>query len=229
MSNHPPKTSDIATEADWTFTEDSEVVKAVATAARKIAQRRTTVAEDDLYQEGLLYLSVRPQLAVSHPARVYSWVVRYLAEQERVDSKHEAAVGGDTETWEEEMGLYNNGMQDDKFAGMSYPEELVRVLLEAYWNGWTVVDEFRPDPDMPRAKPNPSRLGTDMAHRVDIGRALDSTPLSRTQRVALQLTIGEGMTQAAAAFGLGISQQATSKAIEQGLYLLCLQLNGVEE
>lgn len=222
------KTSTVATEATWDFTANEDTMAALASAARVVAGRRSGSSEDDLYQEALLYLGVRPQLAVDHPAKIYRHTVRYLEQEERGNRADDLATsGGDPEEWEQEMGLYNNGMQDDPFGSMLYPEELVRVLLEAHWNGWTVVDEFRPDPDMPRSKPNPSRLGTDMAHRVDIGRALACTPLTTRQVQAIRLTIGDGLSQEAAGAGLGISQQAVDGHVRQALYLLCVQLNGV--
>lgn len=64
---------DTATEADWSFVEDSVVMRAVKWAAVKAARQFELVEYDDAEQDALLFLAVRPE-----------WVARVRAEGKSV-------------------------------------------------------------------------------------------------------------------------------------------------
>ena len=56
------KRSDVATVADWSFTEDAEVMEAVDRLVVASSFRCPLSEADDLRQEVYLWLSVRPEL-----------------------------------------------------------------------------------------------------------------------------------------------------------------------
>lgn len=56
-----PKLSDAATEADWSFTERTDVMEALARKTAYLA-RRWRLDPDDLLQEAYLWLAVRPKI-----------------------------------------------------------------------------------------------------------------------------------------------------------------------
>ena len=59
MSN--PRKVDIATEADWSFMDNPDVMAALESAARKAARQFDGVVEyEDAYQDAVLWLAVRP-------------------------------------------------------------------------------------------------------------------------------------------------------------------------
>lgn len=67
MSN--PRKVDIATEADWSFMDNPEVVKCAAHAAHAVARKyEGVVEEEDLQQDALLYLAVSPGMIAAHLA-----------------------------------------------------------------------------------------------------------------------------------------------------------------
>ena len=67
MSN--PRKVDIATEADWSFMDNPDVVRSVSHAAHAIARKyEGVVEEEDLSQEALLYLAVSPDMIAAHLA-----------------------------------------------------------------------------------------------------------------------------------------------------------------
>ena len=59
MSNQ--RKVDVATEADWSFMDNSDVMAALESAARKAARVFDGVVEyEDAYQDAVLWLAVRP-------------------------------------------------------------------------------------------------------------------------------------------------------------------------
>lgn len=211
-----------ADEVDWTFASDPEALHIIEHIASQVA---TTfkVSPDDLYQAALLYVASRPGV----PLRQMS-LARYLKDEARRESKLSSATVGTVEEWEQELGLESTGMVFDPYENTCYPKALVERLLEGMWNEWVVVDEFRPDADMPRAKPNPKLSGTAMAHKVDIERAWQRADLSPIERGALYLTIGQGLTHEAAGVGLDCHHTTVSRAVERALRGLLVELNQEE-
>lgn len=55
-----------ATSADWSFMDDSAAVKAVEYAAHRAAREFETAEWDDCYQEGALWLAVRPEVLAKY-------------------------------------------------------------------------------------------------------------------------------------------------------------------
>lgn len=113
-----------------------------------------------------------------------------------------------------------------------YDRELVTRLLPAIWNddyayGMTV--DVAPDPDMPRAKADPARGGTLLAHLADIRRAWRDAPLTVQERRALFLGHGFGLTVKEIAADLGITRRQTVSEWEaEGISKLTAFLNGEE-
>jgi hypothetical protein len=79
---------DTATEADWAFTLDSHIMQAVRWAAAKAARQFELVEFDDAYQDVLLYLAVRPELA----ARSQGTPVQELGQNLYAHALREVAV-----------------------------------------------------------------------------------------------------------------------------------------
>ena len=101
MSN--PRKVDVATEADWSFYENDAVVAAASQAAHSVASKFIDIAEfDDLEQDALLFLAVRPEMVATYVAdtdggmKALQWrVYRYLyeeAEREAVRSNRTVSV-----------------------------------------------------------------------------------------------------------------------------------------
>ena len=61
MSATIPKTVDIATEADWNFVQVPEVYERLQSIVRRVAREKEVGAED-LEQDLMLHIAVRPQL-----------------------------------------------------------------------------------------------------------------------------------------------------------------------
>lgn len=225
-----PLLTSVATEATWTFTNNPEVMAILRRASAESA-RAYSGDIDDLIQEASMFMATRPELINSTPGQIYLQVLRYLNQNfSKPGADIRAATSGRTvEEWELDLGDDFGGLAPDPFAGMAYPEALVATLLEAMWNGWVVRDEFRPDSDMPRARPNPKTSGTILAHKIDIERAWTNAPLTPGERTALRLTIGDGLTNVAAAAGMGLSDWSVGQYAKTGLAKMAAELNQVAE
>lgn len=95
------KKTDSATEADWGFTKNEDIMAALDLAVRRIASFGS-IDYDDLQQEALLYLSVRPELwkrcvAEGKPFLLTRHIQRYLA----TESKAAAQRAHITRSYEE--------------------------------------------------------------------------------------------------------------------------------
>lgn len=55
------RTSDVATEADWSFHEDRRAMHATESAARRANREFEAVELEDALQDALLWLAVRPE------------------------------------------------------------------------------------------------------------------------------------------------------------------------
>jgi len=98
-----PRKVDVATEADWSFYENDAVVAAASQAAHSVASKFIDIAEfDDLEQDALLFLAVRPEMVADCIAddtkgmsRLQWRVFHYLyeqAEREAVRSNRTVSV-----------------------------------------------------------------------------------------------------------------------------------------
>ena len=76
----------------------------------------------------------------------------------------------------------------------TYTRADVEDLLAYIFNGGRWRREDDPDPDMPKAKANPSHLGGNLAEMIDIKRAWNSCYVVLRDREALYLHYGNGLT-----------------------------------
>ena len=86
----------------------------------------------------------------------------------------------------------------------TYTRAGVEDLLAYMFNGGHWRREDVPDPDMPKAKANPSHLGGSMAEMIDIKRAWNSCYVILRDREALYLHYGNGCTVRKVAAVLGL-------------------------
>ena len=108
----------------------------------------------------------------------------------------------------------------------TYERPMVEALLAGFWNAGVVVDELAPDPGMPKAKANPSRMGNSVVYMIDVGRALDRVD-DDTRRL-LYLRYAHGWTASAIAKRSGNAQQRVSEEIDAAVSRIELILNGNE-
>lgn len=217
------RTVDVATEADWSFMGNPQILSAIRAAARKLAERSSGAEEEDLYQEGLLYVAVRPEMVEDHPAYIWRNVFSYLRRETGRAANTGTSGHESIEDWEEEP--ISQGMLSEAYANTNYPEPLVRHLLECMWNGWANDSGNRPDGDMPRAASNPANSGIEVAHRIDIEKAWDRAKLRWPVRTALQLCVGDGLSYTAAAEDQHVTPATISARVERGLSTICAYLN----
>ena len=74
MSN--PRKADVATEADWSWAEDPDAMRAVERAAQKASIEFDALECDDAVQDASLWLAVHPGLVASYRDRegARNWV-----------------------------------------------------------------------------------------------------------------------------------------------------------
>ena len=112
-----------------------------------------------------------------------------------------------------------------------YDRPMVELLLPTIWDrgyAWGMVDEMKPDPDMPKGTTIPKSGGTLWAHLVDIRKAWDQAAITRDDRAALVLVGGMGMTHKLAALYAGTSRSTITRRFERGVGILTAWLNGGE-
>lgn len=110
---------------------------------------------------------------------------------------------------------------------MTYTEEDVKRLLSYLLIGGRWRRPDAPDDDMPRAKGNPARQGTDMAEAIDVRRAwfacVEDDRL--LDPVALYGVFAEDMPIPAVAEVLGISRQLCEYRIYRDIARLTEAIN----
>lgn len=226
MEQEAPSYGPDLPDIDWSFTEDSALMTAIGQSVARVSWRGT-VAYEDLYQEAMVYLAQRPGIVAQGPLRVYMRLLDYLGDKWRNALKIEDATSFlSASDWEDTLSFETGGLQPDEFADMRYPKELVEVLLEAMFNGWAVRDEHRPDPDMPRAKPNPKTSNTIVAHRIDMERAWAANLLTPWQKTLIYCHYGLGYTKTALAELSGVNRHKVTREIQRGVDTVCAHLNG---
>lgn len=111
----------------------------------------------------------------------------------------------------------------------SYTREMVQELVPTIWDRqyvWGMVDDERPDPDMPKAKGPKNAKNTLWAYLADIRVAWDRAPLSIKERQALVLCGGLDLNFVLGGVVLGIRKQSAQERYERGIGKLTDFLNG---
>ncbi|HEX2905054.1 MAG TPA: hypothetical protein VHO01_16490 [Jatrophihabitans sp.] len=115
--------------------------------------------------------------------------------------------------------------------GSGYDRPLVETLVPTIWDDgyvWGMVDEFKPDPSMPKGTSIKKWGNTLWAHLVDIKRAWAGAPLTYDDACAVFLVGGMGMTHTSAAFYLRTSRSTVTRRYERGIGVMVAWLNGGE-
>ncbi|MEV4642800.1 hypothetical protein AB0J80_36210 [Actinoplanes sp. NPDC049548] len=111
----------------------------------------------------------------------------------------------------------------------AYTRELVEQLMPAVWDrdaARGMTNPTAPDPDMPRAKPNPKQSNTLYAHLADIHTAWHSAPLTLAERHALFFRYALDLPHTAIGVALGIRRQSATERIDSGIGRIVACLNG---
>lgn len=109
-----------------------------------------------------------------------------------------------------------------------YERQLVEGLLLAIWNGGVLVNETAPDEGLPRAKADPSHLGSVVVGMIDVSRALDKTGTKQSEK-ALYLHYAQGWTYAHVAAELGVARSTATDLINEAVSAILTYLNGTPE
>lgn len=113
----------------------------------------------------------------------------------------------------------------------TYALDEIEELLPGVWDPTLVlnrVDPHAPDPDMPRATPNPAEGFTKVVELADIRRAWRLAPLALEQRRALFAVFGLHETTRGAEQLLGVDHTTVTRHKIAGLKVLYRFLNGRE-
>src|SRR5690606_23671071 len=226
--------------ADWSWMEDPKVVDAiewVASYAETVSHGRVT--REQAYSDGSWYISIRPdtftEVTVDETGQnkrwKIDWILKTLKHRLLDDRTSRELPTDDLSMWE--GGLSGDdeltalaGMQPDFAPGGTYTVELAGALIAAMYNGWVIQDEYRPDSDMPRAKPNPARSGNHLAHKMDIERAWNRAPLDRRSKLILAAVHGYGWTYREIGAELGVSHMSAHRTATAAMETLVATLNG---
>lgn len=112
----------------------------------------------------------------------------------------------------------------------TYKRPLVEHLLPAVWDqsyAFGMENPLSPDPDMPKAKPDPKVGGTIYAHLADIRRAWSRAEVPQVERQALLLHYALGWTDAEIGKHGGCGKSTICERRERGVGRLAAFLNGV--
>jgi DNA-directed RNA polymerase specialized sigma24 family protein len=110
-----------------------------------------------------------------------------------------------------------------------YDRALVERLLPAVWDktfAYGMADPSSPDPEMPRAKPDPKVGGTIFAHLADINIAWDRAEVPPDERRALYLRYGLDWTVKEIGFNQDCDKGTASRRCERGVGRLVSYLTG---
>lgn len=109
-----------------------------------------------------------------------------------------------------------------------YERQLVEGLLGAVWNAGILVNDQAPEEGLPRAKANPSHLGSVVVGMIDITRALDGA-VNLHEELALYLHYGQGWTYARVAEHMNVARSTATALIDTAVSAILTFLNGTPE
>jgi hypothetical protein len=109
---------------------------------------------------------------------------------------------------------------------VAYARLEVEGLLTALFNGGTLPNDTQPDPQMPRAKANPSRLNGLAACLIDVGRGWQFAGVEAATREAVELYFGWGWTHGRIALEQGCSTSTARRRCERGVGAVLAVMNG---
>ena len=112
----------------------------------------------------------------------------------------------------------------------TYKRPLVEQLLPAVWDqsyAFGMENPFAPDPDMPKAKPDPKVGGTIYAHLADIRNAWAKADVPQVERQALLLHYGLGWNTREISLYMNEHKASSARRVERGVGRLAAFLNGV--
>lgn len=113
-----------------------------------------------------------------------------------------------------------------------YDRPLVERLLPAVWDksfAYGMADPSSPDPEMPRAKPDPKIGGTIFAHLADINKAWEQAFIPIEERRCLYLRFGLDWKVRDIAFNQGCGKSTAQERYERGVGRLLAYLTGEHE
>ena len=236
-----PKRMDTV-EPDWSWTEDPLVLAAVERVCKEYSKRGSAkLSFHEAFAEASTYISFRPDkfLDITYDAEGVerrNWNTARIVDRlgyvlHGTPGPREQLLGDYSEYEEEGFGARPEdalrGVQPAPLSSSgTYDRVLAAKLIEAMYNEWVIYDEYRPDSDMPRARPNPAKSGTWMAHKIDIERSWDHAPLDGRSRLILAAVHGFGWTHKEIGAELGLSAQRAHAIADAAMETLVATLNG---
>lgn len=241
-------TDDNMRAANWAITEEPEVRQVIQSAAKSAGEKLGHLRShfdsldeehnwigSDVEQEALILVATNPELQgyADRPALLYrallNDLLNFFETETRRASKavsYSGIEGGVTQL--EEMDAYIT----IEAPGGGYSRESVEELMPAIWDDSYCYGLDRkpniPDPDMPRSKANPAHGNNLAAAIADIRQGWKKADLTLNERRALFLAHGAGWKQSEVAFNQGVSQQAISLRVQNGIAKIVATLNGGE-
>ncbi|WP_263729920.1 hypothetical protein [Cellulomonas sp. SG140] len=219
-------------------------------AAKAVASGYSSVEEDDVFQEAVIYLAthveemtkqadygnslpgIRGGETGARKAVAYLLTLRMRAwAQTQIDTRARELDAAVKQEERVDLTRWSNRPTPPGFEGMAYTPAVVETALPAIWDESMlagVQGERGPSPDMPKASSDPSHSGTHMAHVADLRRAWRDAPLALAERRALFLKLSIGLTEQEIGSHEGCTQQAISHRLIRGLEKLTAHLNGRE-
>lgn len=212
---------------------DNEAVEAVVRRAAAAVARRYEVEEDDLLQEGFIYVSTKADLQRCIPHQL-GGLRRNLEQDLSNHVRTEIRRRSKSISYEERTEY-----QDDyaprpasiaiRNVVSDYDRELIESLLPAVWDEsfcYGIRVENAPDSDMPRGTTNKATGNTLAAHIADIKAGWKKAPLDLDERRTLLLAYGCDWKQKEIAKKLGLSQPTVSRRLYSGVGKIVACLNG---
>ena len=228
-------------EVDWDLSDACQA--AIEKAARRVSSEFSHVEYQDLRQELMIWLALRPKARAEWEAghkdtlwrRVHAEALHY-AEREAIsmgmdynnpDVAHRAwSLDVD---WNEESAPGMTAYVQPYTAG-KYTREAVEHGLYSLWDddcGFGETNPLAPPPDMPRGPGgDPSHGGGSLAIRADLSRAWDKAPLTAKERQRIYMTNALLWRPKEIYEFEGTSRQGVNKSIESGLSKITRFLNG---
>ena len=113
-----------------------------------------------------------------------------------------------------------------------YTTEQVELLLPYLWNELAVAEGTKiggprlPDPSLPSAQGDPSKMGNLMARWLDVKDGFETAPLTERERRAVVMCFGFDMKKMEIAEREGCSKSTMSARLKVAVKKITVQMNG---
>lgn len=221
----------------WKVLDDPKVHGVARKVARQVANNnKGFLEEDDLYQEALILIAGKPDLAEQATLQEYGplhyalrmdlldkFVRPLMRSGEMEQRKYKTVTTDDADDFAAPYVAFDAGTGD-------YNADAVKLLLPAVWDesyAYGLPDrEDAPDKDMPKAAGHKARANSHWAYIADIKAAWKRTPLTNDERRALVLYFGMGMSQSDAGLIEGVNKSTVNRRLDSAVNKILAFLNG---